>query len=112
LADRRPLIEALQRSASLNPEDNPGGFLQVSGLRYSIANRTLDSATLADKPIVPARRYRVTVPGFLAKGGDGYVMLKEMQDKVMTGQLVSDMVIEAFRKGVPVTATVNGRIRR
>jgi 2',3'-cyclic-nucleotide 2'-phosphodiesterase (5'-nucleotidase family) len=93
------LIEALQRSASLNPEDNPGGFLQVSGLRYSIANRTLDSATLADKPIVPARRYRVTVPGFLAKGGDGYVMLKEMQDKVMTGQLVSDMVIEGFRKG-------------
>jgi 5'-nucleotidase/UDP-sugar diphosphatase len=112
LADRRPLIEALQRSASLNPEDNPGGFLQVSGLRYSIANRTLESATLADKPIVPTRRYRVVVPGFLAEGGDGYVMPKDMQDKVMTGQLVSDMVIEAFRKGVPVTATVNGRIRR
>jgi len=106
------LIEALQRSASLNPEDNPGGFLQVSGLRYSIANGTLESAILADSPIDPARQYLIVVPEFLAEGGDGYAMLKDMQDKVMTGQLVSDMVIEAFRTGIPITATVDGRIRR
>lgn len=106
------LIEALQRSASLSPEDNPGGFLQVSGLRYSIAAGQLESATLAGQPIDPMGQYRVVVPDFLAEGGDGYVMLKDMQDKVMTGQLVSDLVIEAFRTGVPVTATVDGRIRR
>jgi 5'-nucleotidase/UDP-sugar diphosphatase len=106
------LIEALQRSASLSPEDNPGGFLQVSGLRYSIANGSLESATLANKPIDPTRRYLVVVPDFLAEGGDGYAMLEDMQDKVMTGQLVSDMVIQAFRTGVPVTAAVDGRIRR
>jgi len=106
------LIEALQRSASLNPEDNPGGFLQVSGLRYSIANGTLESAMLADSPIDPARQYIVVVPEFLAEGGDGYAMLKDMQDKVMTGHLISDMVTGAFRTGIPVTATVDGRIRR
>jgi len=106
------LVEALQRSASLNPESNPGGFLQVSGLRYSIAGGTLESATLDGKPIDPARRYLVVVPEFLAEGGDGYAMLKGMQDKVMTGQLVSDMVIEAFRAGRAITATVDGRIRR
>jgi len=106
------LIEALQRSASLNPEDNPGGFLQVSGLRYSIANGTLESATLDDSPIDPLRQYLVVVPEFLAEGGDGYPMLKDMQDKVMTGHLISDMVIGAFRTGIPVTATVDGRIRR
>jgi len=106
------LIEALQRSASLIPEDNPGGFLQVSGLRYSIANGTLESATLADKPIDPTRRYLVVVPDFLAEGGDGYAMVKDMQQKLMTGQLVSDMVIEAFRTGGPVEATADGRIRR
>ncbi len=106
------LVEALQRSASLNPESNPGGFLQVSGLRYSIAGGTLESATLDGKPIDPARRYLVVVPDFLAEGGDGYAMLKGMQDKVMTGQLVSDMVIEAFRAGRAITATVDGRIRR
>lgn len=106
------LIQALQRSAALNPEDNPGGFLQVSGLRYSVANGTLESATLADEPIDPARRYLVVVPDFLAEGGDGYAMLEDMQDKVMTGHLVSDMVIEAFRKGGPIAASVDGRIRR
>jgi 5'-nucleotidase/UDP-sugar diphosphatase len=106
------LLEALQRSASLNPEDNPGGFLQVSGLRYSIANGTLESAILTGRPIDPTRRYLVVVPDFLAEGGDGYAMLKEMQDKVMTGLLVNDMVIEAFRTKTPITATVDGRIRR
>jgi 2',3'-cyclic-nucleotide 2'-phosphodiesterase (5'-nucleotidase family) len=106
------LLEALQRSASFNPEDNSGGFLQVSGIRYSIAARELQSATLADHPIEPNRRYRVVVPEFLAEGGDGYSMLKDMHDKVMTGQLVSDMIIEAFRTGGPITATLDGRIRR
>jgi len=106
------LIEALQRSASLNPEDNPGGFLQVSGLRYSIAAGKLESAVLSGEPIDPARRYLVVVPDFLAEGGDGYAMLKDMQDKVMTGQLISGMVVEAFRTGVPITATLDGRIRR
>jgi 2',3'-cyclic-nucleotide 2'-phosphodiesterase (5'-nucleotidase family) len=106
------LIEALQHSAALNPEDNPGGFLQVSGLRYSIANGALESATLAGKPIDPVRRYLVAMPDFLAEGGDGYVMLKDMQDKVMTGNVISDMVVEAFRTRGPISANLDGRIRR
>ena len=106
------IIAALQRSASLDPEDNHGGFLQVSGLRYVIAGRQLESATLGGAPIDPERRYRIVTSDFLAAGGDGHTSLKEMCDQVMTGRLISDMVIEAFRGGEPVNPQTDGRILR
>jgi len=106
------LIEALQHSAALDPEDNPGGFLQVSGVRYSIVDGALESATVDDQPIDPARPYLVVMPDFLAEGGDGYTMLEQMQNKEMTGQVISDMVVEAFRTRGPISAKLDGRIRR
>ena len=86
--------------------------MQVSGLRYVINGRKLESASLGDAPIDPERRYRVVTSDFLAAGGDGYIMLKDMGDQVMTGRLVSDMVIEAFRGGEPVDPQLDGRILR
>ena len=106
------LLAALGRSASLDPDDNPGGFLQVSGLRYAIGGDGLADATLAGQPLDPQRRYRVVMPDFLAEGGDGYAMLKGMQHRVDTGRLISDMIIEAFRAGGPVAPQLDGRIVR
>ena len=106
------LLAALGRSASLDPDDNPGAFLQVSGLRYAIAGGKLADAALGGHPLDPQRSYRVVMPDFLAEGGDGYAMLKEMQRRVDTGRLISDMVIEAFRAGGPVAPRPDGRIRR
>lgn len=107
------LLAALERSAGLDPwGDNPGGFLQVSGVRYRIADGRLASATVGDIPIDPARRYRIVTSDFLAAGGDGYAMLEEMTDPVMTGRLISDMVIEGFRTESPVSVAIDGRIMR
>lgn len=106
------ILAALARSASLDPGDNPGGFLQVSGLRYSIVGGTLADATLAGRPLDPQRAYRVVMPDFLAEGGDGYGMFKEMEARVDTGRLISDMIIEAFRAGGPIAPRLDGRILR
>lgn len=106
------LLAALERSAGFDPQENPGGFLQVSGARYRIAGGRLAEATVGGAPLDPARDYRVVMPDFLAEGGDGYATLKTMRDKVMTGRLISDMVIEAFRAGLPVPTTLDGRIAR
>jgi 2',3'-cyclic-nucleotide 2'-phosphodiesterase (5'-nucleotidase family) len=106
------LLAALERSAALDPSDNPGGFLQVSGVRYRIADGRLASATIGGLPIDPVRGYRIVTSDFLAAGGDGYGMLGEMTDPVMTGRLISDMVIEGFRTESPVSATTDGRIMR
>jgi 5'-nucleotidase / UDP-sugar diphosphatase len=106
------ILDALGRSASLDPQDNPGGFLQVSGVRYTIDGNRLASATVGGQPIDPVRRYRVVTSDFLAEGGDGYTMLKEMQDKVQSGRLISDMAIDAFRNGGPANPKTDGRIER
>lgn len=106
------ILDALAMSAGLDPAENPGGFLQVSGLRYGIAGNKLESAGLTARPINPAERYQVVMPDFLAEGGDGYAVFKDMEDKVSTGRLISDMVIEAFRAGPPVAPRLDGRIVR
>jgi 2',3'-cyclic-nucleotide 2'-phosphodiesterase (5'-nucleotidase family) len=106
------LLAALERSASLDPSENPGGFLQVSGVRYMIADGGLAHATIGDVPIDPARRYRIVTSDFLAAGGDGYDMLENMTEPVMTGRLISDMVIEGFRTESPVSIETDGRILR
>ena len=106
------LLAALGRSAALDPLDNPGGFLQVSGLRYVIENGRLASATIGGAPIESERRYRVVVPDFLAAGGDGYDMLKSMDNVDQTGRLVSDMVIEGIRDAGTVDPRPDGRIER
>lgn len=103
---------ALDRSAALDPEDNPGGFLQVSGLRFAIANGVARSVSVGGRPLDPAARYRVVVPDFLAEGGDGHAELKAMEGKVATGRLISDMVMEALRDRGEVSASVDGRITR
>ena len=106
------LLAALERSAALDPSDNPGGFLQVSGVRYGIADGRLANASIGDAPIDPARRYRIVTSDFLAAGGDGYGMLKNMTEPVMTGRLISDMVIEGFRTESPLSVATDGRILR
>jgi len=106
------ILAALGRSASLDPDDNPGGFLQVSGLHYAMADGSLVEATLSGRPMDLQRSYRVVMPDFLAEGGDGYAMLKEMRGRVNTGRLISDMVVEAFRAGGPIAPSLDGRIVR
>ena len=41
--------------------------------------------TLDQKPIDPARRYRVTVNNFLASGGDGFSVFAESSDAFDAG---------------------------
>jgi 2',3'-cyclic-nucleotide 2'-phosphodiesterase (5'-nucleotidase family) len=103
---------ALEYAAAMDPADNPGGFLQVSGLRYHISGAHADAVRVAGKPLDPAASYSVVMPDFLAEGGDGYSMLKSAKGKVMTGRLISDMVIESFRMGRAIPAQTDGRIVR
>jgi 2',3'-cyclic-nucleotide 2'-phosphodiesterase (5'-nucleotidase family) len=47
------ILTALDRSASLDPADNPGGFLQVSGLRYTIRAGRAETVSVAGRPLDP-----------------------------------------------------------
>ena len=64
--------QALDHSAGLDSADNPGGFLQVSGVRFRILAGRAVEVSVDGKPLDPAAEYRVALPDFLAAGGDGY----------------------------------------
>jgi 5'-nucleotidase/UDP-sugar diphosphatase len=106
------LQEALDRSASLDPADNPGGFLQVSGIRFVIRDGRAVDVTVGGVPLDPRARYRAVMPDFLASGGDAYWMLAAMEGKVQTGRIISDMLVEAFRTRGEIAPVIDGRIAR
>jgi 5'-nucleotidase / UDP-sugar diphosphatase len=106
------LQTALDRSAGLNPADNPGGFLQVSGVRLSIRDGRAESIEVAGRALDPVADYRVVMPDFLAAGGDGYGMLKDLPDAKETGTLILELVMDAFRARPDISASTDGRILR
>jgi 2',3'-cyclic-nucleotide 2'-phosphodiesterase (5'-nucleotidase family) len=106
------LQAALDRSAALDPADNPGGFLQVSGIRFAIRDGRAVDVTVGGAPLDPQATYRAVMPDFLAAGGDGYSMLAGMDAQVMTGRLISDMLVEAFRTRGAIAPLTDGRITR
>ena len=57
--------------------------------------------TVEGKPLDPARRYRVAVPDFLARGGDGYNGLAEGRTLVSgeEGPGLIEVVVDALERG-------------
>lgn len=107
------LQRALDQSASLNPDDNPGGFLQVSGLRYTIANGRAVDVQVAGQPLRPDAEYSIATSDFLAEGGDGYAFLiQAIKQKRNTGNLLLDMVVTAFQEHREIRVETDGRIQR
>jgi len=90
------ILDALEFSVSFLPQ-RVGGFLQVSGISYSVnpdlgssvqkdeknqfvsvdGDRRVHDVTIADKALDPKAEYTLATNMFLLTGGDGYTMFKE-----------------------------------
>ena len=70
-----------------------------------------DGITLRGRKIDPAARYRVTVNGFLAEGGDGFVVLKEGAD-TRAGPSEVAVLEDYFKANSPLAPGTLDRIRR
>ncbi|WP_320170027.1 bifunctional UDP-sugar hydrolase/5'-nucleotidase [Maridesulfovibrio sp.] len=114
----KELKQVLERSVYKLP-DPSGAFLQISGVRYTLdlsgtpqeleinaigkpvrvktpgsrvsKIRVMD-ITGTYRPIREKDKYSVTTNSFLAKGGDGYIMLKDAPGKVETFIRVRDVI--------------------
>jgi len=132
--------QALECSASaLGPGDegiDSGGFLQVSGLHYSIdtngtpytaeyngselveiqetGSRVTDIVVEdpdgSSTPLDDERIYEVLVNAWLAGGGDGYWIFSGYENKTFTTVYDIDPVAEYIRKNTPVAPAIEGRI--
>jgi len=99
--------QILKRSAGLLPkteEDDPhGGFIQVSGIQMTIdLCKNEESITKLQvkndfgeyEDLNDTRIYNVTMPTYLANGGDGYKIIKADRIKYTTGDLDTDVLKE------------------
>jgi 5'-nucleotidase len=103
------------------------GIMQVSGLKY-----TVDAAKDADKPVAernrivsatlpdgsaldPEKLYTVTMPDFIAMGGDGTQALMKTipreRQQYLYAKPIRDVLVEVLsRRPQPLTPSVDGRI--
>jgi len=99
------LRQALERSVASLPRP-AGAFLQTAGLSYSAdlgrpPGERITRLEVGGRPLRPEGRYRVAVPDFLARGGDGYAVLKAGRPLVSPeeGPGLIDTVLEAVARG-------------
>jgi len=107
------LLQVLTRSVAGKPEDEDGGFLQVSGLRYTIRGHAVENVRVGreDAPLSPSKKYHVAITDFLKSGGDGYSIFPDKPAEY-TGLPLRELVVEAIRSGKTVSPSVEDRIVR
>ncbi len=103
--DGAALQTSLERSVEALPRP-AGRFLQTAGLDYVLdagrpAGRRILSVSVRGNPLDPARPYRVAVPDFLARGGDGYSALAASRTLVSgeEGPGLIEIIVDALEEG-------------
>lgn len=104
--------QAIERGLQDDPEDNPGSFAQISGVAYEIDGRKAVNIVINGAPIDLNKSYSLGTNGFMASGGDGFEMLKDIRDKNDTGLTPADVIMENFRELKVIKAGTDGRIKR
>jgi 5'-nucleotidase len=111
--------QALENGVS-KVEEGGGRFPQVGGLRFvwnpgaAVGDRIIDLQVRdkdgSYKPIDPNATYRVVTNSFMVTGGDGYSVFTQGKNKIDTGLLQADAVIDYIVAKSPITLQVEGRI--
>ena len=116
------LVEALDHGVS---KPAASAFPQVAGLKLSYCatlpcadalrtNGRITQLTINGDPVDLAATYRIAANSFIANGGDGYFMFKEVCASGAycrdTGILELDLLVEEFKTRSPVTRSIEGRI--
>ncbi|MCW5772132.1 MAG: bifunctional metallophosphatase/5'-nucleotidase [Rhodospirillaceae bacterium] len=94
-----------------------GGFPQISGMKVVFdpakpAGSRIVSAMIGGAPLDPGRSYRLALNDFLAGGGDGYAMLRDLK-RVLdanAGPLMAAVVIDYIKRHGTVAAKTEGRL--
>ncbi|ACL76847.1 bifunctional metallophosphatase/5'-nucleotidase [Ruminiclostridium cellulolyticum] len=110
------IYTAVERGVRLYPDGGSnGGFLQVSGIKYTFdaskpAGKRLVSITINGKPLDREKYYKVATNDYLYNGGDGYDELKE--GKLLSkGELLKDVLAKYIKEKGDVSAKIEGRIK-
>jgi 2',3'-cyclic-nucleotide 2'-phosphodiesterase (5'-nucleotidase family) len=100
-------MDVLNYAATVRP--GHGGFLQVSGIRWTNKRGRAEDVTVGNTPLDLAGTYRVVTNKFMASEGDGYGMLKRVP-QLDTGFLDADSLREYIARAGKVKPRVEGRL--
>jgi len=90
-------VKVLLESQQMRPDGEPTILQPSAGFTYtwhSGARRgeKVHDMKLDGQPIKPDARYRVTVNGFIAEGGDGFVLLKDGRERTGGGDELQALI--------------------
>ncbi|MDR1587127.1 MAG: 5'-nucleotidase C-terminal domain-containing protein [Treponema sp.] len=96
-------------------QQGAGGFPQFSGeVRYTIDKTSggrIKDLTIGGAPVDPNRTYRFCTNDYILGGGDGYVVMKKVQDPFNTSLLLSYVVGEYIKaRGGIISPSTDGRL--
>ena len=98
------------------PENGSGLLLPSHGTSYVIdvgrpAGARVIDLKVAGKPVDSGVVYRITVPNFLADGGDGHLLLKSAtRHRYDTGMLDIDAFVDFLKAHDPIDGALEGRL--
>jgi 2',3'-cyclic-nucleotide 2'-phosphodiesterase (5'-nucleotidase family) len=105
------LLAALTRSVRGAREDEDGGFLHVSGIRFRIDGRVPRDVLVGGQPLEDAAVYEIAITDFMLTGGDGYELFVG-KPAVDTGLPLRELIVDTVRKSGAIDARIDGRIKR
>ena len=86
----------------------------VSGIRFGIKDDKAIEPEVQGQPLDDSKSYWLATSDYIANGGDGSEILKEVKERIVTGVKFRDMFIDHLRKlgrkGLMVEAKNDGRI--
>lgn len=105
--------QVLTWSVMESREDEDGGFLHVSGIRFQVRGKTVEAVAVGDlkAPLEPGHTYRVAISDFLASGGDGYEIFSGKQADY-TCLPLRELIADTIRSRKVIESRVDGRIVR
>ncbi len=87
-----------------------GGFLHFSGLSLSANKGKVIEILVGGQPLEKEKKYSIAMNSYLAGGGDGYTMLKELRDKRFTGLSVPAVIVEYLKAEKIISKPKTGRV--
>lgn len=115
-AKGKHILDALEHGLSRAGSEQ-GRFPHVAGMKVRYDTRRKPGArvvslTIGDAPVDPEKTYRLAVNDFLAGGGDGYDMFRDLKQVVTeaNGPAITNTVIEFVKAKKTVAPRVEGRL--
>ncbi len=75
-----------------------GGFLQISGIRTKVYKGSALDITVNGKKLDKNKKYKFAINSFIAEGGDGYSMLRDLKTKKNTGYSLPAVIVDYVKK--------------